>query len=65
MLRIRSLSVNYGGLRALSDVSLEVERGQFVAVVGPNGAGKSTLFKAISGTGGPGGTWLRTPRFRS
>ena len=50
MLRIRSLSVHYGGLRALSDVSLEVERGQLVAVVGPNGAGKSTLFKAISGT---------------
>ena len=50
MLRIRSLNVSYGGLRALSDVSLEIERGQFVAVVGPNGAGKSTLFKAISGT---------------
>jgi branched-chain amino acid transport system ATP-binding protein len=49
VLRIRSLSVNYGGLSALSDVSLEVGRGQFVAVVGPNGAGKSTLFKAISG----------------
>ena len=53
MLRIRSLSVAYGGLRALSDVSLEVERGQFVAVVGPNGAGKTTLFKAISGTVAP------------
>jgi branched-chain amino acid transport system ATP-binding protein len=50
VLTIRSLSVAYGGLRALSDVSLEVERGQFVAVVGPNGAGKSTLFKTISGT---------------
>ena len=50
MLAIRSLSVNYGGLRALRDVSLEVERGRFVTVVGPNGAGKSTLFKAISGT---------------
>ncbi len=53
MLSIRSLSVSYGGLRALSDVSLEVERGQLVAVVGPNGAGKSTLFKAISGTVAP------------
>jgi branched-chain amino acid transport system ATP-binding protein len=53
VLTIRSLSVAYGGLRALSDVSLEVERGQFVAVVGPNGAGKSTLFKTISGTVAP------------
>ena len=53
MLKIRSLNVAYGGLRALSDVSLEVERGQFVAVVGPNGAGKSTLFKTISGTVAP------------
>ena len=53
MLKIRSLSVAYGGLQALSGVSLEVGRGQFVAVVGPNGAGKSTLFKAISGTVAP------------
>ena len=50
MLSIRSLDVAYGGLRALRDVSLEVARGQFVAVVGSNGAGKSTLFKTISGT---------------
>ena len=49
MLRIRSLEVAYGGLKALSDVSLDVEQGQFVAVVGPNGAGKTTLFKTISG----------------
>jgi branched-chain amino acid transport system ATP-binding protein len=53
VLTIRSLNVAYGGLHALSDVSLEVERGQFVAVVGPNGAGKSTLFKTISGTVAP------------
>jgi branched-chain amino acid transport system ATP-binding protein len=49
VLKIRSLSVAYGGLNALSDVSLDVENGQFVAVVGPNGAGKTTLFKTISG----------------
>ncbi len=49
MLKIRSLDVAYGGLKALSDVSLDVEEGQLVAVVGPNGAGKTTLFKAISG----------------
>ena len=49
MLEIRSLEVAYGGLYALSGVSLDVQRGQFVAVVGPNGAGKTTLFKTISG----------------
>jgi branched-chain amino acid transport system ATP-binding protein len=49
VLEVINLSVSYGGLRALTDVSLSVEEGQFVTVVGPNGAGKSTLFKAISG----------------
>ncbi len=53
MLSIRTLEVAYGGLRALSGVSLEVARGQFVAVVGANGAGKTTLFKTISGTVAP------------
>jgi branched-chain amino acid transport system ATP-binding protein len=53
VLTIRSLDVAYGGLQALSEVSLTVERGQFVAVVGPNGAGKTTLFKTISGTVAP------------
>jgi len=50
VLQIESLSVAYGGLRALDAVSLSVGAGQFVAIVGPNGAGKTTLFKAVSGT---------------
>jgi branched-chain amino acid transport system ATP-binding protein len=50
MLAIEGLSVSYGGLGALSGVSLNVDEGQFVAIVGPNGAGKTTLFKAVSGT---------------
>ena len=50
MLSVVGLGVTYGGLRALSDVSLEVAAGEFVTLVGPNGAGKTTLMKAISGT---------------
>ena len=49
MLRIEGLSVSYGGLKALTEVSLTVEAGRFVAIVGPNGAGKTTLFKTVSG----------------
>ncbi|MCO5091015.1 ABC transporter ATP-binding protein [Bosea sp. (in: a-proteobacteria)] len=49
MLKISNLSVSYGGLRALRDVSIEVRQGEFVSIIGPNGAGKTTLFKTISG----------------
>jgi branched-chain amino acid transport system ATP-binding protein len=55
MLEVTNLSVAYGGLRALTDVTLAVKQGQFVTVVGPNGAGKSTLFKTISGVVLPAG----------
>jgi branched-chain amino acid transport system ATP-binding protein len=59
MLAVEALDVTYGGLRALTGVSLNVEAGQFVAIVGPNGAGKTTLFKAISGTVMPAGGRIR------
>jgi branched-chain amino acid transport system ATP-binding protein len=48
-LTLRNLEVRFGGVTALSDVSLEVAAGSVVAVIGPNGAGKSTLLNAISG----------------
>jgi branched-chain amino acid transport system ATP-binding protein len=50
VLTVESLTVAYGGLTALREISLVVRAGQFVSIVGPNGAGKTTLFKAISGT---------------
>jgi len=49
MLRIEGLSAGYSAKPVLKDVSINVEAGQFVAIVGPNGAGKTTLFKTISG----------------
>ena len=49
MLRLEGISASYGTIRALSEVSLNVDAGKFVAIVGPNGAGKTTLFRVISG----------------
>ena len=49
MLRLEDVSASYRGLRALQGVSLDVARGEIVAVVGANGAGKSTLLKSIAG----------------
>jgi branched-chain amino acid transport system ATP-binding protein len=55
MLRIEGLSAGYSAKPVLNDVSINVEAGQFVAIVGPNGAGKTTLFKTISGIVKPSG----------
>ena len=49
ILEIKNLSVNYGAIQALRDVSLSVGKGSIVAILGANGAGKSTLLKTISG----------------
>ena len=49
MLELRDIQVFYGGIRALSGVSLRVASGELVALIGSNGAGKSTTLKTISG----------------
>ena len=50
MLELRNLVAGYGPVDVVRDVSLNVERGETVAVLGPNGAGKSTLMAALTGT---------------
>ena len=49
MLEVENLEAGYGPIRALDKVSLEVARGELVAIIGANGAGKTTLLMAISG----------------
>ena len=48
LLDIRGLTVEFGGLRALAGVDIQVQQGEIVSVIGPNGAGKTTLFNAIT-----------------
>lgn len=49
LLEVTDLSLNYGGAAALAGVSLEIDKGDMVALVGANGAGKSTFIRAVAG----------------
>ncbi len=49
LLELTDISVEYGAVRALTDVSMAIQAGEVVAVMGPNGAGKSTVLKAVMG----------------
>ena len=48
LLEIRDLDIDFGGLKAVDGLNMEVHEGEIVSVIGPNGAGKTTLFNAIS-----------------
>lgn len=49
VLNVTAVSMNFGGLRALNEVELQVRSGEIVALIGPNGAGKTTFFNCITG----------------
>ncbi|MEK7878616.1 MAG: ATP-binding cassette domain-containing protein, partial [candidate division NC10 bacterium] len=49
MLEVEAISVGYGALQVLTEVSVEVRAREVVSVIGPNGAGKTTLIKTIVG----------------
>ena len=59
ILEVKNLSVSYGGIRAVKDISFEVPKGDVVTLIGANGAGKSSTIKILSGILTPdGGTVL-------
>ena len=53
ILEVEDVSKDFGGLRALSEVDLRLERGEILGLIGPNGAGKTTLFNMITGIYAP------------
>ena len=49
LLDVQNISIEFGGLKAVNDVSFQVEEGQIVSIIGPNGAGKTTVFNILTG----------------
>lgn len=49
LLEVKNLSISFGGLRAVDDFNLEIEKGQLYGLIGPNGAGKTTVFNLLTG----------------
>ena len=54
LLDVRGLGISFGGVKAVNDVSFQLNPGEIVSIIGPNGAGKTTLFNMISGVYLPG-----------
>lgn len=53
LLEVKNLSVFFGGIKAVQNVSFQAEMGEFIGLIGPNGAGKTTVFNAVTGVARP------------
>ncbi|MGI9571681.1 MAG: ATP-binding cassette domain-containing protein, partial [Desulfobulbia bacterium] len=49
ILQVTGLTMDFGGIRALNNLDLDVTEGEIVALIGPNGAGKTTFFNCLTG----------------
>ena len=49
MLEVKNLGISFGGLRAVDDFNLSIEKGELYGLIGPNGAGKTTVFNMLTG----------------
>ena len=49
LLEVKGLGISFGGLRAVDDLNMKVEKGSLVGLIGPNGAGKTTAFNLLTG----------------
>lgn len=58
MLDVKNLSISFGGLKAVDDFSITIEKGQLYGLIGPNGAGKTTIFNLLTGVYKPDGGWI-------
>ncbi|WP_443713431.1 ATP-binding cassette domain-containing protein, partial [Ruminococcus sp.] len=49
LLEVKNLGISFGGLRAVDEFSITIEKGQLYGLIGPNGAGKTTIFNMLTG----------------
>ena len=53
VLKVSNLSKNFGGIKAVTDINLDVKKDQIIGLIGPNGAGKTTFFNLLTGIYSP------------